>query len=63
MKSINIKVETTRILDTDKEYNEFMKLKAKFDKAQDKVLTHLQVLEKALILKSKLKTQLNSYFD
>ena len=40
-----------------------MKLKAKFDKAKDKVLIHLQVLEKALIAKSKLETQLNSYFD
>ena len=48
MKSINIKIETTRTVDNDKEYNDFMKLKAKFDKAQDKVLTHLQVLGKIL---------------
>ena len=63
MKSINIKVETTRTLDNDKEYNDFMKLKAKFDKAKDEVLIHLQVLEKAVLVKSKLENQLNSYFD
>ena len=54
MKSINIKVETTRTAYNDKEYNDFMKLKAKFDKAKDKVLIHLQVLEKAVFVLSPL---------